>query len=255
MDAGQLESGSTPGRGGLLRACQEAAQKVKDEEAGSNPEETCDGKVPERTEADVFSLPRFEGSALYPCVALSNHSCLPNFTMRYSDGALADMMAVRDIQAGDELNLAYVSPSLPLPERVGSLWKTWGFVCTCRRCQDEVMMRAVAAKPERHVPSGLQLSAAGIAAAMAVRNQKSTKQVKSAVNLGHGTQDATESDASEDAETVSSSDAASSEDDVRVDAACNAPFSGPLVPDSVTKIEAAMREMMADLADLPTEMG
>lgn len=54
-----------------------AAVPDQDEEAGSqNPEETPDGKAPERTEVDVFSLPRFEGSALYPCVALSNHSCI-----------------------------------------------------------------------------------------------------------------------------------------------------------------------------------
>ena len=110
--------------------------------------------------------------------------------MRYADGSLADMVALRDIEAsryravpprtffrvrkrfdmalksfksiqifrnvkkclnyvqwlnrsiyleehgkkeGEELNLAYVSPSTPLPERLAALWKTWGFVCTCRR--------------------------------------------------------------------------------------------------------------------------
>lgn len=39
----------------------------------TEPEET--GKLPEAACEEVFSLPRFEGSALYPCVALSNHSC------------------------------------------------------------------------------------------------------------------------------------------------------------------------------------
>ena len=52
-------------------------------------------------------------------------------------------------QVGHELNLAYVSPSLPLPERVGSLWKTWGFVCTCRRCKSSVREMVV---PPFHTP-------------------------------------------------------------------------------------------------------
>ena len=39
----------------------------------TEPEET--GKLPEAACEEAFSLPRFEGSALYPCVALSNHSC------------------------------------------------------------------------------------------------------------------------------------------------------------------------------------
>ena len=47
--------------------------KLQDEES-ETPEET--GKLPESVSEEFFSLPRFEGSALYPCVALSNHSCI-----------------------------------------------------------------------------------------------------------------------------------------------------------------------------------
>lgn len=83
--------------GGLLRACEEAAQKLKgsSDDDAKNPETT--GHV--EPSSEPFALPRFEASALYPCVALSNHSCLPNFTMRYADGALAEMVALRDIKA------------------------------------------------------------------------------------------------------------------------------------------------------------
>lgn len=228
--------------GGLLRACQEAAQKVKvaaQEEESETPEET--GKLPESLSEEFFSLPRFEGSALYPCVALSNHSCIPNFTMRYSDGAFADMVAVRDIQAGDELNLAYVSPSLPLPERVASLWKTWGFVCTCRRCQDEIMLRAVKSEQPEGDVAGLQLSPAGLAAAMALLRPSTA---------------ATEAEDASDGDASSSGSSDVSSDDLGnagVATAVNAPFSGPLghsqIPESVTKIEAAMQEMMASMAE------
>ncbi|CAK9074183.1 unnamed protein product [Durusdinium trenchii] len=235
---------------GLLRACQEAMEKVKalaEDSEPENPEET----GPSSREKDMtFSLPRFEGSALYPCVALSNHSCIPNFTMRYHDGSLADMVALRDIQEGDELNLAYVSPSTPLPERVASLWKNWGFVCTCRRCQDEVMIRAVKSESNEtksgddisasDLPPGIQLSPAGIAAAMAVRRDKA-----SYIPPEDDTDDATSSDESTEEDE--------DEEDAGVDHARNAPFSGPFgssqIPKSVTSIEAAMREMIADLGE------
>lgn len=48
-------------------------KNLQDEES-ETPEET--GKLPESVREEFFSLPRFEGSALYPCVALSNHSCI-----------------------------------------------------------------------------------------------------------------------------------------------------------------------------------
>ncbi|CAJ1373220.1 unnamed protein product [Effrenium voratum] len=231
--------------GGLLRACQEALQKVKaassDDDGADQPENPETTAVHKEAASEPFALPRFEGSALYPCVALSNHSCMPNFTMRYHDGCLADMVALRDIKEGEELNLAYVSPSTPLPERVASLWKSWGFVCTCRRCQDEVMMRAVQAREERadgYPPElGVQLSAAGIAAAMELVRGKHAEE---------------EEDDDEETEN-GSSDEESSEEDAGVSNARNSPFSGPFgktaLPDSVKGIEAAMRDMMADMAD------
>ena len=74
LQQAMLEQGFQERYGGLLLACQEALKKVK-----SSSED--DAKSPEEASATLqvpnepFSLPRFEGSALYPCVALSNHSC------------------------------------------------------------------------------------------------------------------------------------------------------------------------------------
>ena len=271
--------------GGLVRACQEALQKLRassEEPDVKNPEET----APSRKDGEEpFNLPRFEGSALYPCVALSNHSCQPNFTMRYADGCFADMVALRKVRAGDELNLAYVSPSTPLPERVAALWRNWGFVCTCRRCQDEVMVRAVKGdgdggdgdgersqpedtekdeekreigRPDGGYPSnlpkfgnvpGIQLSPAGLAAALAVRKARAaradTTGTPSESSGDEGSED------SEGSEEESDSDA--SEEDAGVSQARNAPFSGPFgstaVPPSVRMLEAAMRDLVADIAD------
>ncbi|CAE8627970.1 unnamed protein product, partial [Polarella glacialis] len=166
----------------LVKASFAAANKAKAVEKSSSSLGKAEEEMPEEdrqpeaegSHDESWWLPRFEGSALYPCCALSNHSCRPNFTMRYADGCLATMLALRDISEGEELNLAYVSPSYNLTERLASLWRHWGFVCTCQRCQDEIMARAVDGSgalasgmpPSEPLSSkGIRLSAAGVAAA------------------------------------------------------------------------------------------
>jgi len=104
---------------------------------------------------------------------------VPNFSLHYAEGALATMYALRDISEGEELHLAYVSPTYELSERLASLWRHWGFVCTCRKCQDELMERVVADKSAaegsqaaaeggRAPARALRLSPAGAAAAATV---------------------------------------------------------------------------------------
>ena len=245
--------------GGLIQACQEAVQKVRaatEEPDQKNPEET----APSRKDSEeAFSLPRFEGSALYPCVALSNHSCQPNFTMRYADGCFADMVALRKIREGDELNLAYISPSTPLPERISTLWRNWGFVCTCRRCQEEMMLRAMEGDKTRTEPDseatagypnmGVQLSPAGLAAALAVRKARADTGTLSESQSSDDSRGDSEGEGSEE----ESSESVTSEEDAGVSRARNAPFSGPFgatqVPQSVKMLEAAMRDLVADIAD------
>ncbi|CAK0853468.1 unnamed protein product [Prorocentrum cordatum] len=124
--------------GRLLEVATRAAKEAADDDDDEPP-------VDQKVDAGCggWRLGRFEGSALFACMALSNHSCLPNFDMRFTDGAIATMVALRDVEEGGELHLAYVSPSKPLDERLATLWRTWGFVCTCRKCQDQLMARAV----------------------------------------------------------------------------------------------------------------
>jgi len=138
----------------LAEASVAAARKV----APPDTEDANPGPAPE--DEQTWKLPRFEASGLYVCCALSNHSCRPNFTMRYGDDKRATMVALRDIKEGEELNLAYVSPSYELTERLTSLWRHWGFVCTCQKCQDELMERALKLG-EGANENGLLLSPAG----------------------------------------------------------------------------------------------
>lgn len=128
--------------GASAAAARALAEASDDEDAAKGAEGSS------KTELDIWGLPLFQGSGLYVCCALSDHSCIPNFTMRYGDDMRATMLALREIREGDELNLAYVSPAYDLEERLTSLWRHWGFVCTCRKCQDQMMVLAMARRAE-----------------------------------------------------------------------------------------------------------
>ena len=93
---------------------------------------------------NVFSVPI--GLASYPCAALLNHSCIPNCILRYKLGApfhnradrfhqpILQVIASRDVSAGEELCHSYVDLLLPPMERSKSLFEMRQFICDCTRC-------------------------------------------------------------------------------------------------------------------------
>ena len=97
----------------------------------------------------VDSLYASIGEGVYPCAAFLNHSCHPNCILRYELGIpyretptmyhppILQIVACRDIKAGDELTHSYVDLALPTPERQSRLLQTHGFECRCKRCLDE----------------------------------------------------------------------------------------------------------------------
>ena len=86
------------------------------------------------------------GEGVYPCAALLNHSCSPNCILRYKLGIprhqckdqyhqpILQIIASKDICAGEELCHSYVDLSLPTEVRRSRLKGTHGFVCKCTRC-------------------------------------------------------------------------------------------------------------------------
>ena len=77
-----------------------------------------------------------EGTALYPVYPLMNSYCYCN-TMYHIDPA-TKVMKVRAktaIKAGEEITTRYVVPSMEQPARLQHIWRAWGFICSCVRCQ------------------------------------------------------------------------------------------------------------------------
>jgi len=73
------------------------------------------------------------GSSLHPSASFVNHSCLPNAFSHIVDHKLT-LHALYPVEAGEELNISYIEPELPIKERRARLKETYGFDCVCKRC-------------------------------------------------------------------------------------------------------------------------
>ncbi|XP_074945008.1 N-lysine methyltransferase SMYD2 isoform X1 [Phalacrocorax aristotelis] len=73
------------------------------------------------------------GSAIFPDVALMNHSCCPNVIVTYK-GTLAEVRAVREIEPGEEVFTSYIDLLYPTEDRNDRLRDSYFFNCDCREC-------------------------------------------------------------------------------------------------------------------------
>ncbi|XP_058249309.1 N-lysine methyltransferase SMYD2-B [Hemibagrus wyckioides] len=73
------------------------------------------------------------GSALFPDVALMNHSCCPNVIVTYR-GTLAEVRAVKDISPGEEIFTSYIDLLYPTEDRLERLRDSYYFTCDCKEC-------------------------------------------------------------------------------------------------------------------------
>uniref|UniRef100_A0A670I3J9 N-lysine methyltransferase SMYD2 n=1 Tax=Podarcis muralis TaxID=64176 RepID=A0A670I3J9_PODMU len=73
------------------------------------------------------------GSAIFPDVALMNHSCCPNVIVTYK-GTVAEVRAVQEIEAGDEIFTSYIDLLYPTEDRNDRLRDSYFFTCDCREC-------------------------------------------------------------------------------------------------------------------------
>jgi hypothetical protein len=89
-------------------------------------------------EDNIF--PPLDGTAFYKTICKINHSCDPNCIVKYtSDSALglvAQVVALRDIEEGEEMVQSYIDQSMDVNSRQSAL-KDYGFICHCMKCTDE----------------------------------------------------------------------------------------------------------------------
>jgi hypothetical protein len=78
------------------------------------------------------------GVALSSSVAMINHSCTPNVAVVYPDGPGAtkpmNVVAIKDLEPGDELTTFYIDVSEPFPIRQKTLQDRYSFRCSCSLC-------------------------------------------------------------------------------------------------------------------------
>ncbi|KAI1340959.1 SET domain-containing protein [Xylariaceae sp. FL0016] len=73
--------------------------------------------------------------SLYSIVSRINHSCRPNLAYYFDSSTFThNVIAVRTIEAGEELTVSYIDPFLTHAQRQALLHSTWGFHCACDRC-------------------------------------------------------------------------------------------------------------------------
>jgi hypothetical protein len=79
------------------------------------------------------------GVALSTTAAMINHSCIPNVAIVYPNGPGAarpmHVVAIRDLEPGDELTTFYVDVSDPYAQRQKILQQRYSFTCNCRLCR------------------------------------------------------------------------------------------------------------------------
>ncbi|XP_065535489.1 N-lysine methyltransferase SMYD2 isoform X3 [Lathamus discolor] len=73
------------------------------------------------------------GSAIFPDVALMNHSCCPNVIVTYK-GTLAEVRAVKEIEPGEEVFTSYIDLLYPTEDRNNRLRDSYFFDCDCEEC-------------------------------------------------------------------------------------------------------------------------
>ncbi|KAG7382709.1 SET and MYND domain-containing protein 5 [Phytophthora pseudosyringae] len=83
-----------------------------------------------------LGYPSIEGTALFPIICTMNHSCDPNCTVLYTKNGDGHVVAIRDIQKGEELCICYIDVDMDVQMREANL-REYKFKCFCSRCVQE----------------------------------------------------------------------------------------------------------------------
>ena len=99
-------------------------------------------KLLQSASCNAYAIERFNktsnestevGGAMYPTIALSNHSCWPN-AIRYNVDEYCILRATRSIRKGQEVFDTYGPVYITDADRQGILSNQYKFVCDCKAC-------------------------------------------------------------------------------------------------------------------------
>jgi hypothetical protein len=87
-------------------------------------------------------LPYFDGIAVFHKISVMQHSCVPNVINKFARDWDAEVTAVRDIEAGEELVHSYIDFESSFEKRSRVL-RLWGFTsgCECPACRDKLDLK------------------------------------------------------------------------------------------------------------------
>ncbi|KAF6170497.1 hypothetical protein GIB67_031905 [Kingdonia uniflora] len=74
------------------------------------------------------------GNAVYMLPSFYNHDCDPNVHILWIENADARLVAIHEIEAGEELRICYIDTSIAHGTRQQLLLQGFGFKCNCARC-------------------------------------------------------------------------------------------------------------------------
>lgn len=103
--------------------------------------------------AIVNTLHETIGEGIFPHAALLNHSCDPNCLLRFnshskkSKKTVLEIVALRNIDEGEELTHSYVDLVENTETRQRRLHDTHGFICKCQRCEGRVTVQLPRSAP------------------------------------------------------------------------------------------------------------
>ncbi|KAK3898462.1 hypothetical protein C8A05DRAFT_47239 [Staphylotrichum tortipilum] len=102
------------------------------------------------------SLKETAGFAYDTVTAMINHSCDPNAIL-FFEGRELRLRSLKKINAGTEITISYIDPTLTVSSRQTLLQREYFFDCHCKRCKSEITQeRWLATKGENGWPALLQ---------------------------------------------------------------------------------------------------
>jgi SET domain-containing protein len=75
-----------------------------------------------------------QGTGFFALQSCANHSCRPNAAPLLQPDGSMQLVALRQLEAGEEVTISYIDEEEPLALRQAHL-ADYGFACTCSLCR------------------------------------------------------------------------------------------------------------------------